>query len=621
VTARPWLDVLDEAIGACARYGSPELVERLRQKRAQLLDPRLRVAVVGEPKQGKSQLVNALLNAPLCAVGDDLTTTVPTIVEYSDAPSAALVRVPAPAVAPAIPPAAIASERVSVPIDEVTKVIDRKGRENQGKVVGVEIGVPRKLLADGLTLIDTPAMSGPDSARTANTFTALTQADSVLLATEASTELSAAEIDLLRRVAKICPNVLIVLTKTDIAPAWRHVAERSRARLAEAGLSVPVLPVSATLRLEAARTGDRALNAESGFPTLLDALQRDAAGKGDALARRCVAVFASSTIEEVAAALHTRASTLDSSRATVALSTIQAANRMIENLRQRTAKWQNILADDMADLLSDIDYDLRERTRTILREADRAFDEADPAVVWEIFEGWLEENLADAAEANFNWLVERSRWIARKIARLFPVRDDLVLGEQFDVPNDLLDHLVRLERPSLERFTIGQKLFTGLRGSYGGVLMVGLVTSLAGMRPLNAISLSAGLVFGGKTVMDEGEARLKRRQAAAKSAVHRHVDDYFLKFNKACKDTTRDVQRWLRDHFAALVEELQAGITSSAANAKQALQADTDERNRRSTELKQELQRLTVLYQRAQSLAAAPSPPTALAGTRREITA
>ncbi|GDY31181.1 dynamin family protein [Gandjariella thermophila] len=619
MTARPWLDVLDETIGACGNHGSPELVERLRQKRAQLLDPRLRVAVVGEPKQGKSQLVNALLNAPVCAVGDDLTTTVPTIVEYSDTPSAALVRVPAPAPAPAVPRAPAASEeRVSVPIDEVTRRIDRKDREKQGKVVGVEIGIPRKLLADGLTLIDTPAVGGPDSARHANTFTALDQADSVLLATEATTELSPAEIDLLRRVTKRCPNALVVLTKIDIAPAWRQVAERTRAQLAEAGLAVPVLAVSAALRLEAARTGDRALNAESGFPDLLASLQRDAGGKGDALARRTVAVVATAAIEEVAAALHTRASTVDSGRATVALSTIQAAQRMVEDLRQRTAKWQNMLADDMADLISDIDYDLRDRTRRILREADRAFSEADPAVVWETFGDWLEDNLAEAAEANFAWLVERSRWIAHKIARLFPVRDDLVLGEEFHVPDDLLDHLVRLERPILERFTVGQKVFTGLRGSYGGVLMVGLATSLAGMKPINAISLAAGVVFGGKTVLDEGEARLKRRQAEAKSAVHRHVDDYFLKFSKECKDTARQVQRSLRDHFAALVEDLQARITATAANAKQALQADADERNRRTTELNQELQRLTALYQRAHALAA---PPTALAGTRREITA
>jgi hypothetical protein len=618
VTARPWLDVLDETIGACAQYGDPQLVERLRQKRAQLLDSRLRVAVVGEPKQGKSQLVNALLNAPVCAVGDDLTTSVPTIVEYSEAPSAALVRVPPPAPRPAIPAGTSSSERVSVPIDEVTKVIGRKDRENPGKVVGVEIGIPRKLLEDGLTLIDTPAVGGPDSARHDNTFTALAQADSVLLVTEATTELSPAEIDLLRRVTKVCPNAAVVLTKTDIAPAWRGVAERSKARLADAGLAVPVLAVSATLRLEAARTGDRALNAESGFPDLLAALQRDTTGKGDVLARRCVAVFATSAIEEVATTMHTEASTVDSDRATVALSTIQAAHRMIEDLRQRTAKWQNVLNDDMADLVSDIDYDLRDRTRRILREADRAFDQTDPVDIWQDFEGWLEDNLAEAAEANFNWLVERSRWIAHKIARLFPVRDDLILGEEFEVPEDLLDHLVHLERPILERFTIGQKLFTGLRGSYGGVLMVGLATSLAGMKPINAISLSSGVVFGGKTIMDESEARLKRRQASAKSAVHRHVDDYFLRFSKECKDTSRNVQRWLRDHFAALVEELQDRITSSAATAKQALQTDADERNRRSTELNQELQRLTALYQRAQALAAA---PTALAGARREITA
>ena len=360
MTARPWLDVLDETIGACATHGRPDLEQQLREKRTQLLDPKLRVLVVGEPKQGKSQLVNALINAPVCSVGDDLTTTVPTIVEYSETPSAALVRVQAPTPPRAIAPAATPSARESVPIDQVTQRIDRNGGESHGKVVGAEIGIPRKLLADGLCLVDTPAISDPDSPRSADTFTAIAQADSVLLVTDATSELAPAEIELLRRVTKLCPNVTIVVTKIDLSPSWRGLIERNRARLAEAGLQVPVLPVSAALRLEAARTGDRGLNAESGFPDLLTSLQQYVATKGDVLARRSVAVAAGTAIEKLAVALHGEISAQDTDDQSVAVSTIQAAQRMIDDLRERSAKWQNVLADDMADLVSDIDYDLED---------------------------------------------------------------------------------------------------------------------------------------------------------------------------------------------------------------------------------------------------------------------
>ena len=44
----------------------------------------MRVLVVGEFKQGKSQLVNALVNAPVCPVDDDIATAVPTVVRHAE---------------------------------------------------------------------------------------------------------------------------------------------------------------------------------------------------------------------------------------------------------------------------------------------------------------------------------------------------------------------------------------------------------------------------------------------------------------------------------------------------------------------------------------------------------
>src|SRR5688500_4085873 len=138
------------------------------------------------------------------------------------------------------------------------------------------------------------------------------------------------------------------------------------------------------------------------------------------------------------------------------------------DLRRRSTRWQNVLNDEMADLVSDLEFDLRDRTRKILREVDRAFDEADPAKTWEQFEDWLSDNLTDAAETNFTWLVERSWWVADRVAECFPERTD-VLPDSV-IPHDADMSPGDAERPKLEKFTAGQRIFTGLRGSYGGVL-------------------------------------------------------------------------------------------------------------------------------------------------------
>src|SRR5215207_5172932 len=79
------------ALGVTRACDRPDLTERLYHTRRRLRDPSVRVLIVGEFKQGKSQLVNALINAPVCPVDDDVATAVPTLVMHGDEPAAELV--------------------------------------------------------------------------------------------------------------------------------------------------------------------------------------------------------------------------------------------------------------------------------------------------------------------------------------------------------------------------------------------------------------------------------------------------------------------------------------------------------------------------------------------------
>jgi len=557
-----WLDVLDETIRACAAHGRADLADMLRRKRAQLLDPRLRVLVVGAPKHGKSQLVNALINAPACAVGDDLTTTVPTTVEYADEPSAAQVG-PAPG-------------------------------------TDLVVGVPRELLRCGVVLVDMPPIGAAD--------VPLAAADVVLLASDAGTGLTEREVELLRYAVRRCPNVVLALTKIDLVPGWRRVAENTRVRLAQTGLPAPVIPVSAELRLRAASRNDPDLNAESGFPELVRYLQREVQSKAQRLAPHTAAALTGTTIESLAAPLLAQRSDPDAdpTEATLQLRDLQ---RRYDGLRRHASRWQSALADDISDLVSDIEYDLRDRTRRVLRTVDEFFDAADPVEVWDSFVPWLEENLRTAGQANFAWLVQRSHWMATRIAADFAAyRPEVLPASTFWPPADVFGGVAELERPDLGTFSFSQKVFTGLRGSYGGLVMFGLLTSVAGLPLINLVSLGAGALFGGKSLRDEGSGRLQRRQAAAKAAVQRHVEDFFLKFNKDCRDVARQVHRTLRDHFLNLAEELQEDLSNTARIAKQAADRDAAERDRRQREIQREFDGLLALHRKARELTAAGAP-------------
>jgi hypothetical protein len=627
VIAPPWLDLLDETIGVCAEHQRADLADQLRTKRTQLLDPKLRVLVVGESNQGKSQLINALVNAPVCAVGDDLTTTAPTVVRHADTASAALIRVPAPrpgshpgSVAPALLGAA-AAERIPVPIEEINqRVQGRRGAARRGELITAEIGIPRQLLATGITLVDMPGLDSPHGRLDeATRSAALAAADTVLLATDASGELSATELDLLVEAAKSGPDIILAVTKIDLSARWREIAERNRVHLGNAGVPARVLPVSAALRLRAAETGDQKLNAESGFTELITVLRQDLAAKSDALARRGVAMVAGAAIAGLVGPLREELAAPSTQRAAASIARLQDAQRNLEELRKQAGHWQLVLADEVADLSGDLDYDLRERTRGILREVDAAFEEADPAPNWAEFEVWLAEELTGTAEANFSWLEDRFRWLVEKVAANFPMPAEETVPESItELPRTALAEVGDPAKPRMEPFTAGQKAFTALRSSYGGVLMFGLATSLAGLNLINPISLGAGVAFGGKGIRDEADSRLKRRQAVARQAAQRHIDDFYLRFAKDSKDALRYAQRRVRDWFAGLAERLQEDAVAAGNVARQAIQADAARREDRNRELQKELERLVALHRRAQALlavaAAAPQRAVAMSG-------
>ncbi|MET8306664.1 dynamin family protein [Micromonospora sp. NPDC005173] len=610
-----WLDVLDEIARTCHTHGRGDLLQTVRQRRTQLLDPKLRVLVIGEPNQGKSQLINAIINAPACPVGDGRTTVLPTVVQHADVTSAAVVQAPPPA--PGRPagtaPAAIV-ERTPVALNQVAAgVAGTIGRRPGGGPVYVEIGLPRALLGGGLVLVDTPGTDEIAVLGSVAPVAAPSRADTVLLVTDSTRELSVTELNMLLHVMRSHPNVVVVQSKTDLVADWRAVAERNRQHLADAGVPVPLIPVSAALRLRAAAADDRGLNAESGFPALIARLQRDLAGKSDQLARASVQGVARTVVEQLAAPLRAELATQEAEVQSGPISRLHAAQREVDELRRCTTRWQNTLTDEMADLLSDIEYDLRDRTRQILRTVDEAFDTADPLVAWDTFQDWLERNLVEAAEANHEWLIQRCDWIARRVAANFTRYGyDVLPPWSMTMPEDFGDRLPELERPRIDRFTTGQKLFTGMKGSYGGMLMFGLATTLAGMPMINPVSVGIGALFGGKSIRDEGKQLLRRRQATAKTAIQRHVDDFFVQMIRDCRDAARQVQRMLRDHFTGLTEELQEAIVQSFRSAKQEADTDAALREQRQREIRLRMTRLAALYEQAQQLSGARPAPVLL---------
>lgn len=575
--APAWLDLLDETARLCGAYGRADLADRLQRRRARLLDPQLRVLVVGEAKQGKSQLINALLNAPVRPIRDTGSSDLVTVVQHAAAPSASLVR---------------GGHTEPIPIERLLAGPDPVAGAHEP--LHAEIGLPRSLLAAGLALVEVPASVFERSDRHLEDLAVTTRADTAVLAVEAATGLNRATLALLAALTAEFPDVTVALTKTDTAVRWRHVLRRDRQALADAGIPARIVPVSAALRLRAAETGDADLNAESGFPHLVAALRATVGAKGGRFADAAVALVGRAAVADLAAALHQELATLTAGEESDALARLREAQKRGDDLRRCAVRWQNALADEIADLLSDVEYEQRESARLMLRRADAMLDEVDPVRGWADVEEWLNGALLDAAEETCASLVDRIDLLAERVCRQLTGDPDARVAVSWTAERlqRLPDRVSPIDRPAAEKFTLSQRVFSGLRGSYGGVLMVGLVTSLAGQPLINPVSLGAGAVFGGKSIVDDGRSVRRRRQSVAKAAVQRHIDDVFLRLGKDVRDAIRHVQRTLRDQLATLTEEIQESIVESARTAKQAADSEAAVREHRAQRIRRELMRL-----------------------------
>ncbi len=598
MSAPAGLDLVEAALEIGNRCDRTDLVARLEQTRSRLLDPAVRVLVVGEFKQGKSQLVNALVIAPVCPVDDDVATAVPTVVHHADTACAVLIHEPDTEGEPH-------ARRTPVPVEQLSRFISESGNPgNRDRVARAEVGIPRQLLAGGLVLVDTPGVGGLGSVHTASTVAELPTADAVLLVSDASQEYSEPEMNFLRKAMKLCPNVAAVLTKTDLYPEWRRIADLDRGHLAAAGVEAELLPVSSSLRLHATRTEDTELNAESGFPELIAFLRHRVVGRAAQLSRRGVSHDVHSVTEQLVMVLRAELDAQqDPDRAQALIGELEAARQRAEGLRQRSARWQQTLTDGVQDLTSDIDHDLRDRTRHIVREAEDAINESDPGKVWEQFSDWLYQQVSQAVADNFVWTTQRARWLAERVAEHFAESSEDLLPEiMLGDATTALERAVELDEVDSGRTGIGSKLLVGVRGSYGGLLMVGLLTGLAGMALFNPISIGAGVLLGAKTLKEDRDARLKRRRVEANMAVRQYVDDVIFQVGKDSKDKLRVVQRTLRDHFTALAEEMSRSINDSVQAAQRAAKTDSTDRDRRIRELKRTLEEIATLRKRAAAL-------------------
>jgi GTP-binding protein EngB required for normal cell division len=195
-----------------AANGLTSLVQEAAELAERVVEGRTYVAVVGQFKRGKSSLINALTGHRAVPTGVVPVTRVPTVIRHGEL--AARVR--------------LGTEWRTLPPDELARYVTEDGNPgNRLGVVGAEVFVPSPLLADGLSLVDTPGLGSIEPGASVATSEVLPRVDAALLLLGADAPITADELALARTLLDGGQPVLIVLGKGDRASAEDRAAIRA----------------------------------------------------------------------------------------------------------------------------------------------------------------------------------------------------------------------------------------------------------------------------------------------------------------------------------------------------------------------------------------------------------
>ena len=295
----------------------------------------------------------------------------------------------------------------------------------------------------------------------------------------------------------------------------------------------------------------------------------------------------------------------DPGRAEMVMADFARAKERTTALRDQAARWQVTLNDGVADLTSDFDHRLRARLRTTSGEADVAIDGENPGEVWDEFAGWLRRRVSYDLAQTYLELTKRTQELSQLVADHF---DDgrAALAIELD-PNGALTKAGAIDpRTDIEPFRAGAgtKAMTAMRGSYGGLLMFGMMAQMAGLAMLNPATAAIGVLMGRKAVKDEKERQLTGQRQQAKVTARQFIDDTGFEVGKEMKDSLRVLHRRLRDHYQERADEMQRSITDALAAAKEAVNTDQQQRDKRLRDVNAELARLDQLASSVEALGA-----------------
>jgi hypothetical protein len=560
--------LLERAAAEATGLGHRAAAQRFEVAAGRLRRSGTVVLVAGPPKSGKSTLTNALCGAELCPADPLLPTAAPTVVTAGTRGRARVRR-------------AGTDDPVSdIDLADLAGVLlDADG----GVVELVEIQTDAGMPASGVTLIDTAGMTPSPGL--------LEIADAAVVAVDPPSVQEGVRIA--ADVRQAGPVVLPVVTKVDLYPEWRRSLARFAADLRAGDTAIPPVPVSAELALEEPEAA-----AETGIGALQALIETRALGPGRHLAADRSRRQLIEGLDELIAVVADQLACLDDpERAAQRRSGFDEARRRTDAVRRAGGRWHLVLQEGFADLTAETDAMLRSEVTRLAGTTDEAIETADPVADWDRLARELAGDLGRLSRRLHRELVAGSSAVAARVAA--------TLGEEIDSPavglrKDIETSSVLGDAPTVDEAGAVSRGLDVLRGSYGGVLVAGMVGQLVALPITAPLTLGAGMVFGLRHAAEQRRRRLQQWRLAARKVVRGHLDGVQSELSARIRREIRTAQSAMRDAVERRIETLGEEYRRLAAALEQP--ADPEGLRRRRDATRAGLDRLRELRAEAETV-------------------
>lgn len=602
----------------------PEIKKRVQTARTRLIKNNFFVVVCGEFKQGKSSLLNAILNETgLFPVDVDIATNLVSSIAYGEQEKITVV---------VGEPGKEQSQQVSR-VEIPNYVTEQGNRRNTKKARMLVIEAPNQQLKEGLCLVDTPGVGGLNVEHTALTYAFIPNADAVLFVSDAFAPLSEKELKFIsERIIPHCQSLIFVVTKIDAVGNYETIIQSNREKLAQVLNRPPekisIVPVSSANKLAYLKSQDPEDLADSNFASLESELwQLINQHRGKTLLTQALSEIAQSTAQmimplEAELSAYQRENQKKSQELK---QQFERAKEQLQTLLNNNAEWQNQLNYGLDDIKDNIISQFQTGFTRTNAQADKYLNDnrllESPREIANLLEIEIDALMSDLGKQ----LSEMAANLHSQIE--FATNMNF---NPFEVdPFQYQKAQIEIERPNVTRAGVWEKSVNVVRGAtYGaspGAIIGGFLGGLAGGAigflfggvgavPGAQIGSQIGVALGGIAGTVTGArqqlSQLNRtNKGMIKSEVTPIIKQFLQQTQHSCQQSLmagiKPLGRSMKDELTRQIKQERTKCEEVLESIKKAESLSSEKVNQRTIELKKNLQQIHQIRQQADHLAQA----------------